>query len=210
MIVSKKSIDNLVNEEVSSPQTYEKKYTGVIWAGGDSGATIGIGYDCGFQTPATIEKDWLVHIGKNQVEILKMFSGLKGQKAKLAVENNPVVKQVHIPFKAAYSVFIKSSLPTYARRALSIYPKLDKLTPDAVGAILSLVYNRGTSLEGDRRTEMKAIVPLVAAQDYEGIAKQLESMKRLWTNGLVQRRQREADLVRNSNRTYSNDELIEI
>lgn len=210
MIVSKKSIDQIVGYEVSSPEVYEKKYTGVIWAGGESGATIGIGADLGYQTPTSIEKDWLIHIGKNQVEILKMFSGLKGQKAKLAVENNPVVKQVHIPYKAAYSVFIKSSLPTYARRALSIYPQLNKLTPDAVGAILSLVYNRGTSLEGDRRKEMKAIVPLVAAQDYEGIAKQLESMKRLWNNGLVQRRQNEADLVRNSNRTYSNDELIEV
>jgi GH24 family phage-related lysozyme (muramidase) len=46
---------------------------------------------------------------------------------------------------------------------------------------------------------MKAIVNLVAKQDYEGIAEQVEASKRLWENkkmeGLVTRREAEADLI---------------
>ncbi len=54
----------------------------------------------------------------------------------------------------------------------------------------------------DSRKEMKAIVELVAKQDYEGIAEQIEKSKRLWENrgldGLVVRREAEADLIRDS------------
>jgi GH24 family phage-related lysozyme (muramidase) len=49
---------------------------------------------------------------------------------------------------------------------------------------------------------MKAIVDLIAKQDYEGIAEQIEKSKRLWEHknldGLVKRREAEADMVRDS------------
>jgi GH24 family phage-related lysozyme (muramidase) len=49
---------------------------------------------------------------------------------------------------------------------------------------------------------MKAIVDLVAKADYEGIAEEIEKSKRLWENlkleGLVTRREAEADLIRGS------------
>lgn len=210
MIVSKKAVDFIVNKEVSGKAFYDKRLTGICWPGGDSGATVGIGYDLGYQTPVSINADWIMQIGINQVNILKMFAGLKGNAAKNAVLGNKMATGVFIPFMAAYNVFLKTSLAAAGRRALSIYPGLDKLTPDAIGAIVSLVFNRGSSLEGDRRVEMKNIVPLVANKDYEGIAKEIEGMKRLWTNGLVERRQQEADLVRGSLRQYANEELIEI
>jgi len=82
------------------------------------------------------------------------------------------------------------------------------LHPGAAGAIVDLVYNRGTSLVGDRRREMKALVPLIAAADYKGIAAELRSMRRLWDgipeegkqyeerySGLVFRCEKRADLV---------------
>jgi GH24 family phage-related lysozyme (muramidase) len=57
-------------------------------------------------------------------------------------------------------------------------------------------------LEGDSRAEMRAIVDLIAKQDYEGIAEQIEKSKRLWEHknldGLVTRREAEADLIRES------------
>jgi GH24 family phage-related lysozyme (muramidase) len=64
-----------------------------------------------------------------------------------------------------------------------------------------MIYNRGNKLDGDRRKEMRAIVDLVAKADYEGIADQIERSKRLWENGLdglVKRREEEADLILNS------------
>jgi GH24 family phage-related lysozyme (muramidase) len=64
-----------------------------------------------------------------------------------------------------------------------------------------MIYNRGNKLDGDNRKEMRAIVDLVAKSDYEGIADQIERSKRLWENGLdglVKRREEEADLILNS------------
>ena len=79
---------------------------------------------------------------------------------------------------------------------------MDLLNDDTKGALVSVVYNRGNKLEGDSRAEMKAIVDLIAKQDYEGIAEQIEKSKRLWEgkglDGLVKRRESEADLVRDS------------
>ena len=65
-----------------------------------------------------------------------------------------------------------------------------------------MVYNRGNKLEGDSRIEMKAIVEMVKNKDYEGIAEEIEKSKRYWENrgldGLVIRREAEADLIRES------------
>ncbi len=210
MIISKKAIDFIIGKEVTSSTVYNKKYTGLIFPGGESGLTIGIGYDLGYQSSQSIENDWILEIGAHQVSILKMFAGLRGNKAKLALLGNKLVKQISVPYQAAYNVFVKRSLPKYGRMALQVYPGLDELTPDAAGAIVSLVYNRGTSLQGDRRAEMRAMVPLVVNKDYAGIAEQLDSMKRLWDNGLVQRREQEAAMVKNSLRQYAQDELITI
>jgi len=142
MKVSKRAVDFIISEEISSQALYNQKYTGIVWPGGESGATIGIGYDLGYVTPTDIEKDWIKDIGITQVNILKMFSGLRGPKAKTAIAGNSMAKQVSISYQAAYNVFTRVSLPRYAKQALRIYPGLDQLTPDAAGAIVSMVYNR--------------------------------------------------------------------
>ena len=208
MKISKKAVDFIVYCEVTGPAHYNKRLSGLSWPGGDSGVTIGIGYDLGYNSAIDIEKDWIKEVGISQVNFLKMFAGLRKEKARLAMAGNSISKLVNIPYQAAYNVFIKTSLPRYARQALKIYPGLDELTPDAAGAILSMVYNRGNSLEGERRIEMKAIVPLIAAKDYDGIAFQIDKSKRLWDNGLVQRRENEAAMVKGSLRQYSQDEII--
>jgi GH24 family phage-related lysozyme (muramidase) len=54
-------------------------------------------------------------------------------------------------------------------------------------------------MDGDRRTEMRAIRDAVAQGDLAEIANQLRVMKRLWIgkglDGLLKRRDAEADLV---------------
>jgi len=210
MVVSKKAIDLIVFEEVSSQKRYEKEYQGIVVPPGNSGATIGIGYDLAHHTANDVERDWRGLISSYQIAILKMFIGLAGDKARVAVANNASAKQVKIPFDAAMSVFIKTSAPKYVRKMLSIYPNAGSLTPDAAGALLSLVYNRGTDLTGDRRKEMKAIQSLVNTKDYAAIAAQFRSMKRLWTNGLVGRREREAVLIETSNRVYKQEDIVDV
>ena len=65
-------------------------------------------------------------------------------------------------------------------------------------ALISLVFNRGNNLVGERRTEMKRIRELLDAGDRDEVAQQFESMTRLWDpereRGVIERRCREATL----------------
>jgi hypothetical protein len=195
--VSVKSLDMIVAFEVTSQVVYDKKYQSPIWPQGDSGITIGIGYDCGYYTKAQIAAAWGTQASAGDVALLQQIAGLKGLAAKNAL---PQVKSVVIPFANATAVFYHSTLPSFAAQVKKAFPGVEKLPPDAQGALLSLVYNRGAAIDdSDRRREMKNIVGLVAAGDLAGIAAQLRSMKRLWDpvkqKGLINRREAEAKLV---------------
>ena len=91
---------------------------------------------------------------------------------------------------------------------------MDRLPSDAQGALVSLVYNRGSAVNGDRRREMLAIRTIIQNAVRNGdisnhlsnvlnaIADQVISMKRLWVgagvDGLLRRRDAEAALIRNA------------
>jgi len=83
------------------------------------------------------------------------------------------------------------------------------LPADAFGALVSLVFNRGTDLDGDRRIEMRQIRSAIDTGNpgpllLQRIAAELRKMKRLWHNNpdsdgdLVDRREAEAKLVEDS------------
>jgi GH24 family phage-related lysozyme (muramidase) len=199
-MVSKKAIDLIIQHEVGGRAYYEKKLQAPIWAGGESGVTIGMGYDLGFNSEKQFMADWSGVINLNFINALRPTIGIKGPQAKAMLKGE--ILNVRIPYNTAYEVFVKSSLPRYYAMTKKIYPNMDLLNDDTKGALVSVVYNRGNKLEGDSRVEMRAIVDLIAKQDYEGIAEQIEKSKRLWENrgldGLVVRREAEADLVRDS------------
>jgi hypothetical protein len=88
----------------------------------------------------------------------------------------------------------------------STFPNFDKLPEDAKGGLVSLVFNRGAALEGDRRREMKAIRDIMArTQNFDEktlaqIADQIKKMKRIWIGGSIEkgmsrRRDAEAKLI---------------
>lgn len=198
-MISKKAIDLIIQHEVGGRAVYEKRYQKPIWAGGDSGLTIGLGYDIGYVKEAQLFSDWQV-LNLNFLNALKRFCGVKGEVVKTMMRGE--VLNVIIPYNIAYEVFVKKSIPKYYALTKKIYPQLDELNEDTRGALVSMVYNRGAKIDGDSRKEMKAIVDLVAKKDYEGIAEQIEQSKRLWEgkglDGLVIRREAEADLIRES------------
>lgn len=198
-MISKKAIDLIIQHEVGGRAVYEKRYQKPIWAGGDSGLTIGLGYDVGYVKEAELFSDWQ-GLNLNFLNALKRFCGVKGEIVKTMMRGE--VLNVIIPYNMAYDVFVKKSIPKYYALTKKIYPQLDELNEDTRGALVSMVYNRGAKIDGDSRKEMKAIVDLVAKKDYEGIAEQIEQSKRLWEgkglDGLVIRREAEADLVRDS------------
>jgi lysozyme len=84
------------------------------------------------------------------------------------------------------------------------WPGSHRLHPKAQAALISLAYNRGTSLTKkagdalDRRREMRELQPLVVRKDYAGMARAFLSMRRIWEGkglaGLLRRREAEAAL----------------
>jgi GH24 family phage-related lysozyme (muramidase) len=103
---------------------------------------------------------------------------------------------------AVDEVFKNRTLPLYSQRTEDAFHGVDQLPANAQGALVSLVFNRGAGMDGDRRKEMRAVRDAVAAGDLQEIADQIRAMKRLWVgkgvDGLLKRRDAEADLVESS------------
>lgn len=197
--------------EISSPAYYSKFLAHPTWPKGQSGITIGIGYDLGYQSKTKIKKDWQGKIPDADLEKLINVSGLKGESAHAAL---PLVASVQIPLSAASQVHSESTLPSYAAQTKKAYQGVEALPADAQSMLLSLVFNRGTSMSGESRREMKAIQSLVLAKDLAGIAEQVRTMKRLWDinvqPGLHARRDSEADMIANARTEYDPSELINV
>ncbi len=211
LVASAKGLDAIVRFEISSEAHYRKKLQNPIWPGAASGVTIGIGYDLGHTPASRIEQDWRGRIRDDDLERLLKVQGLTGERAKRAVKR---VKNVVVPLEPAQEVFFRRTLTHFAARTKRAFPGVEELPHDAQSMLLSLVFNRGGSMTGSRRREMKAIRSLVPAQDLSGIAFQIRSMKRLWDKaklpGLHKRRDREAELVEGARRHYDPDELVRL
>ncbi|HSN70902.1 MAG TPA: hypothetical protein VLT59_05305 [Steroidobacteraceae bacterium] len=200
-------LDALVGFEIGSRAWYLQRLTTPHWPGGESGVTVGIGYDLGYQSMAQLRADWLDVLGDAAIARLAAALGVTGARAKSLVAQ---LTDLRIGLDEAAAVFYQSTLPRYARRTSTTYPAAGTLPPDATSMLVSLVYNRGSRLTGDSRREMRAIRGQSEARDLPAIAQSLRSMKRLWPTlrGLVRRREREAEIVEQSDRAYSAAELV--
>ncbi|MBW8362058.1 MAG: hypothetical protein K0M56_07740 [Kaistella sp.] len=207
MIISRKSAEMILEFEIGSRARYLSLYQNPIWPEGQSGITIGIGYDLGYTTQAKFKKDWEHLLSPTVFSRLKTVVGLKAARAKKALST---VKNLIIPLDAALEIFYTKSLPEYAAITAKTYPGIGLLPPDAQGALLSLVYNRGAGTEGESRREMKNIRKWIKTKDLQNISDEIRSMKRLWpkTKGLRQRRDREADLVKNASNILQPNDYI--
>ena len=89
-------------------------------------------------------------------------------------------------------------MPQWIYKVQAALPNTDRLSPDSLGAIVSLAYNRGVAFDtpGPRYAEMRAIKTLMASQNFSKIPAEFLSMRRLWpVNGdLWKRRMHEAAL----------------
>ena len=159
-----------------------------------SGVTIGIGYDCGQYSAAKIRADWGSVLPLDSVNALCKCAGLKKQ---AAVAMLPSRKNVDVPIESALQVFYNTTIFEFAKLALKIYPDLPKIHPVEIAVIISLVYNRGADLTGNRRKEMRDLVAEIKADDDKAMADSIRQMCRLWPNvaGLRRRRMAEADLI---------------
>jgi GH24 family phage-related lysozyme (muramidase) len=171
-----------------------------LWPGGFSGITVGIGYDLGYVAMDQYESDWGDCLARGSLAKLRPAVGLRGTRARNRARE---FTEIRVTRPAAERVFVERTLPLTVFRTAQAFPGFERLPTDAQGALVSLVYNRGTSMVDapgeDRRREMRAIRRAVEVGDLAEIVRQLRSMKRLWVgkglDGLIRRRDAEADLV---------------
>jgi GH24 family phage-related lysozyme (muramidase) len=170
------------------------------WPGGASGITLGYGYDLGHVSPAAFLVDWEGCFVSDHAARLQRAIGRTGTAAR---EMAPALADIRCRAADSRRVLVQVSLPLYVQRTRRAFPGFDVLPLDLQGALVSLVYNRGTSMSDapgtDNRREMRAIRDLVSRGTMAGIADQIRSMKRLWIgkglDGLLRRRDAEAALV---------------
>lgn len=199
--LSQNAFDLIIKHEVGGGAPYyNKALKRPCWPGGASGVTIGVGYDLGYNDLAQFTKDWKGIISDSDYNRLATTLGKTGDTAKAAIAS---VKDIEIQWEAALDVFKKSTLPRFISLTSKSFPGSEKLKPDAFGALVSLVFNRGGSASGDSRREMLNIKNAIASNKpdiYNFIANEIQSMKRLWVgkglDGLLRRRDEEAAMVR--------------
>jgi GH24 family phage-related lysozyme (muramidase) len=196
--ISEAAITLITTFEVTDRARYEAKFQQPIWPAGDSGVTIGIGYDLGYVTVDWLNEDWEARLADGELATLRKVCGLRADKARDALAQ---VRDVAVPWDIADQQFRTRLLPRYVALTLARLPNTDKLSDDSLGALVSLVYNRGASFrkEGPRYREMRMIRQHMVNEAYDAIPAELRSMARLWTDvpnmrGLVLRRELEAAL----------------
>lgn len=107
------------------------------------------------------------------------------------------MQDIIIPIEVALKQWYEKKLPYTAKQTASIYPNLANLHPYEQTCLISLVFNRGTKLDGETRQEMKDLVAATNMDDDKAMGRLFRSMKRLWPNtrGLQIRRDLEADFI---------------
>ncbi len=194
-LISDEARVKIIEFEVSSETYYRKAYERPILPGVQSGITVGIGYDLGYNSPEKVRRDFDGLVPAADIESLTTVCRLKGDSARPYLDG--LRRRISIPWEAAREVFRRATLPRFGRDVLRVFPNAVELKGHAFGMLVSLVYNRGSSLGGDRRREMLAIRELMAERRWAEVPEQFRAMKRLWRDdpkarGLLKRRDIEA------------------
>ena len=189
--ISEAAIQAIIGWEVTSPAVYQAALSRPAWPGDDSGVTIGVGYDLGYTGLAQFHADWDGRLPSAVVTRLGQVVGVIGAKAQIAAR---ALHDVTVPWSAAEPVFRLRTLGEQAVLTNHTFPNCDALSADSFGALVSLIYNRGPSLVGPRRIEMAQIRNAMSQRAFAAVPGLLRAMKRLWTDGLVERREGEARL----------------
>ncbi len=189
--IATEAVNAIAQFEVTSRFHYASHAARPHWPKGDSGVTIGIGYDLRFPTRDSFRAEWSGLIPPGQ---LNQLDALVGRQGSLALADQ--VSDLEVPFQAAWKVFTGVSLPKSVAETRTAYPGFDNLNGLCRGVLVSLIYNRGPQMTGDRRREMAAIAGHIKSGNLAAVAAELVTMKRLWPDakGLRDRRDAEARL----------------
>lgn len=187
----------IAREEVGGREFYDAHAVHPEWPGADSGVTIGVGYDLGFQ--ANFDADWRDLLSPGDIAALRPWVGRKGD---AAAPGPAQLTSITIPWAAAWLGYVRRTLPQQVdltQRTLRVGGS-KVLPPLCLGVMVSLIYNRGPAMSdkpgSDARKEMREVRDALAVGNFAPVASLLRSMARLWpiSNGVHGRRLREAEL----------------
>lgn len=185
----------IVDFETGGQSYYIRHASRPEWPGGASGVTIGIGYDVGYNTASQIRGDWSV-LPAGQLNALVSCAGMKGATAR---PRAAALRWFSVPWGTAEAVFVQSTMPRFGRMTAAAFPGITGTHPHVQGAMLSIVFNRGASMSGNSRIEMRRLRGHIARDDIRPCPAEIRAMKRLWASkgldGLLRRREAEARLI---------------
>jgi len=216
MAVSENALKLILDFEVGGGESYyNKKARFPIWPGGASGITIGIGVDLGHIKKVDFDTHVSPYYEETQIDRLIACIGITGKPGSVDSETKmkdlvETVSDCELSFSHAMEIHENFTIPLYYERTKKTFKGFDTLPEDVQGAIVSLVFNRGTKLDGPKRTHMAKIANLVEQFSKKNDPKLLKEiagtfvdMAEIWKGeksyeGLKRRRIAEANLVQAS------------
>ena len=207
-VVSDAGYDFIVKWETGGEAYYMTVIKGrPIWPGFSSGITIGCGYDLGYHKAAEFEDDWSGRIPLAAIRRLSEMIGFKtvepdrASKVEHAKQLVQLLSDIVVAWPVAVAQFDAKKMPKLVALMDRSLPNVDRLHPHCYGALLSLIFNRGTPFRdpAPRYAEMVDIRKRMEGGTVEAFAKipaLLRSMERIWGAGssLAKRRHGEAEL----------------
>jgi len=154
---------------------YDKHYQTATFAGDGSGATIAIGVDLGQNTAEWTTTSWTPYFDNTIVKQLAACSG--DTTSSLAKRDVTNLQNIIIVWNTALNEFNTQEVPNYYATALRVFPGLSDLSINAQSGVLATAYNRGFSMVGASRVDMRNLRTSVANKDYQGMANACLHMK---------------------------------
>ncbi|MGF3021708.1 DNA/RNA non-specific endonuclease [Methylobacterium aquaticum] len=188
--VSQPAYDLIVQHETGGRAYYEKKYKSrPVWPKGQSGITIGFGYDLGYVGKAEFDRDWAALPAADRAALAATIGRHGGNASPAAMQALLAgVQHVVVGWAVSEAVFRAATLPKFAGLTDRRLDNCDLLSGDSFGALVSLTFNRGASYAkaGDRYTEMNRIREAMTARRFERIPGLILAMRRIWKGTAIQ------------------------
>ena len=196
--ISEKAIALIEHHESGGYDYYTSHALHPYWPGVASGLTLGFGFDLGYRTRPELDANFASLTASNRSRLAEAIGVHAGQGAKSKSKIKAWTAEfadITIGWDLARRVFREFDVPRYTDLTKLTFP-VAGLNGDQLGALVSLVFNRGTRLVGDRREEMAAIHKALSKGKPEEVPAQLRAMKRYWPTVPSLQRRREDEKTR--------------
>ena len=199
--ISERAASLIIQHETGGRLYYDTVYRGrPVWPVGWSGVTIGFGYNLGYVSAAEFDRDWAA-LGQDERARFARTTGRHGGRDDEAAMRAllATVQDIRIAWEAGEAVFRAATLPKFTRATVAALANTAQLSPDALGALVSLTFNRGARYGKardpgdplDRYREMRGISAAMAEGRFADIPSLIRLMKRVWRGTAI-----EAEMLR--------------